>query len=196
MKRTVAIAVVAAALALSSTANAKDMTGRFGIGADTTLGFATSSHGGVGSESTFSIPGISIVYQSSKIFAIQLIFGVFRVSSSEMDVDQSQTDMLIAGRAIYQLLHTSNTSVGVVGGLAINRQSYSFGDMSDSATHLAFEVGIRPEWFISEWLSFHTQVGIAITLLNEDSPFAEGGTNINVVGNANLLGNAGFTFYF
>ena len=195
MKRIATIAVVAAALSLSSTASAKDMSGRMGIGADSSL--SVFNPGSSPSSSPTTIPGISIVYQSSRVFGIQAILAYARVSQTVGDEDLSASDTVLALRAIYSLLHTSNTSVGVVGGIAIDRQSQSFAGMSDSVTHLAFEVGVRPEWFVSDWFSIHTQVGVSFTSFSESNDGADdGGSHMSVFGSADLLGSAGFTFYF
>ena len=67
---------------------------------------------------------------------------------------------------------------------------------SDNVNSIAISLGIRPEWFVNENLAFHTQVGIVFSILNEDnSGFSEGGVNVQLFQTADLLGQAGFTFY-
>ena len=193
---------ILAVLALGgATANAKDMSGRIGVGADRALGF--SNGGSSGSGASFSdslkIPGLSIVYQTSKLFAIQAILA-FNITSSTADGnDASATDMGVAVRGHMQLLEKGDLSVKGVGGLAYGSSAVddNMGMEVFSSSNIAFEVGVRPEWFVTNHLSFHTQIGITVDLLDEDSGgFESGGINVNLLGASSLLGDAGFTFYF
>lgn len=190
-----------AVLALSTSAYAKDMTGRVGVGADTTLGFASSN----GSSSAGSFlggqqsSGISVVYQATSVFGIQLILGTNIISSTADGSDASATDMSVGLRGIMALLTRGDLTVQGIGGLGYNSTSADddMGMEVFDSSALSIELGIRPEWFVSQHLSLHTMIGISIAILNEDSAgISDGGTDVNLFGADTLLGSAGFTFYF
>lgn len=59
------------------------------------------------------------------------------------------------------------------------------------------EAGLRPEWFVNNWFSLTTQVGFAIAIVDDElSGSNDGALGIDLFGNANLFGNAGFHFWF
>ena len=79
-------------LLVASPASAKDMGGRFGVGADTTLGFADGDVTADGDRSfpgasgeVLKLPGLSVVYRATKIFGIQMIFST-QVGSGEQEL--------------------------------------------------------------------------------------------------------------
>jgi hypothetical protein len=59
---------------------------------------------------------------------------------------------------------------------------------------------VRPEWFVHERLSFFTSVGFVFAVADEDLSNELGATDrvisADFFGNAGLLGNAGFHFWF
>jgi hypothetical protein len=190
-----------AVLALSTSAYAKDMTGRVGVGADTTLGFAANSSSS--SASSFlggqQSSGISLVYQATQVFGLQLILGTNIISSTADGSDASATDLSVGLRGIMAILSRGDLTVQGIGGLGYNSTSADddMGMEVFDSSALSIELGIRPEWFVSQHLSFHTMIGISIAILNEDtSGLSDGGTDVNIFGADTLLGSAGFTFYF
>ena len=93
---------------------------------------------------------------------------------------------------------------GVYGGGNVEYQNVSTGPMGlntniskEDNRIIAVSPGIRPEWFVSEHISFHTQIGVLVSILNEgNSAYSEGGVNLHIFKASDLLGQAGFSFYF
>jgi len=202
--------LVSAALLLPHHAQAKDMSGRLGIGADTSLGFHTNAVPSstdraqlVSDPSPIKIPGLSIVYQISEIFNIQLI-GSFQMTSAKAvqgtaELSYSIVRWGIAPRANIALGITDDVNLNLVAGFGLVGRTATEDTTGIDAGGIGFsaELGIRPEYFFTDYFSIHTQVGFTISLLSEgNSDFNDGGFNINFFQNADLLGNAGFTFWF
>ncbi len=206
MHRIALIGLLLTALFAASPAHSKDMAGRFGVGADTSLGYANATQVGSafpGSPTPLlKLPGLSVVYRATKIFGIQLIFST-HITSGEADLGVTQVPQTILqiGAAMRGHIGVGLSKVAnldAVVGISYVNQGHTIDENPVYDSHnIAIELGIRPEWFVNENLSFHTQVGTAISILNEDSVgFTSGGVHVNIFGAADLLGNAGFTFYF
>ncbi|MDX9720076.1 MAG: outer membrane beta-barrel protein [Myxococcota bacterium] len=191
-------------------ADAKDLTGRFGVGADSSLGWGGISSGSLGS--TIENKGIAVTYYVSKMFGLQLL-AMFDITSSSYeagteDIDWSANRWGISVRGVVPIAFTNDVNLGLLVGINIMGAGTDNGDDDDnndlSAIFLSFDLGLRPEWFITEHFSIHTQVGVAISLFNEDNiSFAMGGempeasgVDLNFFGNPDFIGQAGFTFWF
>jgi hypothetical protein len=203
-----ALVMACASLAYTTPAQAKDMTGRFGLGADTPLGFfsqgAPTPARPFGSFDELTVPGLSAVFQISEIVGMQLIFSMqFQNGDSAAGASTLSYGMNRWGvtlRGIFATALSDEVNLGLVGGFTLmgqNAKEDGVGTFDKSAMFFSAEAGLRPEWFITDYLSIHTQVGITFSLLNSDnSGYSDGGFNLNFFQNADLLGNAGFTFWF
>jgi hypothetical protein len=203
-----ALVMVCASLAYTTPAQAKDMTGRFGLGADTPLGFFTQSAPTPAKPfanfDEVSVPGLSAVFQISEIIGLQMIFS-FQLQSGDNAAGSSSLSYGlnrwgVTLRGIFATALSDEVNLGIVGGFTImgqNAKEDGVGTFDKSATFFSAEAGLRPEWFITDYLSIHTQIGISFSLLDADnSGYSDGGFNLNFFQNADLLGNAGFTFWF
>lgn len=186
-------------------ADAKDLTGRFGVGADSSLGW-----GGMGpAGSSFSLEnrGIAATYYVSKMFGLQLL-AMFDITSLSYEVpgaddaEWSANQWGVSIRGIVPIAFTNDVNLGLLVGINIVGKGDDNGNDTDdddtNAMFLSFDLGLRPEWFITEHFSIHTQVGVAISLFNEDNtglPDASG-VDLNFFGNPDFIGQAGFTFWF
>lgn len=194
---------------------AKDMSRRFGVGVDSTM----SSYADDGR-------GLSIVYNIHKYFGLQAIVGVSTYNASVKAYDDSETstsvsitEWNVAIRGIIPIVLSSDVNLGaVVGFSASGRASGGFKSKTEeyakynSGYDFSIDLGVRPEWFVTEHFSIHTQVGIGITIitnggtaLNAALSEASGsamystkasGANVDFFKNVDLLGMAGFTFWF
>lgn len=198
-------------LVFTPTAEAKDMAERFGIGADSALGFSAHSAPDVNSTAAengraggFDLPGISMVYQINEIIGLQVI-GSFQLTSGTdaaggAEFDFSVTTWGAALRGIIGTGLTDDVNLGIAAGFSlvgISASESTTNSIDASGLAFAIEVALRPEWFITNYFSIHTQIGVSVSILNEDnSSFSEGGFNMNFFQNADLLGDAGFTFWF
>jgi hypothetical protein len=172
--------IFAALLAVSS-GFAKDMTGRFGVGADQTLG-------GVG--------GLSLQYQASRLFGIQLIMGMsFTAPAADGAEEVTHFDGAVLG--FLHLADFDMASLHVGAGANIGTRSEF-----DNQLNFKAEIPLRVEFFLSNHLSLHTDVGVVFDFIQAaNDPPGPGAPDhesdfIFTFGAADLLGSAGFTFWF
>lgn len=201
MRRTISLWAIALGIwaAIGASAEAKDMSGRFGMGADTALGWnALGTTDALSLDPT--IPGLSMVYQVSENFGLQAIFGIGLFKQDEPD-DKAVT-WNTALRGIVSISVSDEVNFGLVFGAGISgfRLNPEIGGHV-SAIWVSVEAALRPEWFVTDWLSLHTQVGIALAFVDDELSAVfpgsdDGAVGANLFANANLIGNAGFTFWF
>ncbi len=196
-------ATLAVLLVFPAASFAKDKRGSFGVGGDTTLG---------------GVSGLSARYQFAKNFGFQGVVGFDLVSvesqndEGDKESDLSVSQLRLALRGDLSIAPTTETNLGIVFGVDIYNDSSSIdpveGDAQDDGnTRFAFEVGLKIEYFFTNFFSIHTEAGLAFAFINDpgaqallgDGPRV-GGNNITgsllTFGRADLLGNAGVTFWF
>jgi len=189
------LAIVACAMMLSATAASADdtsqRTGNKGLGVDAALNLSSSE----------AANGISGRYQVSDKLGAQAIFRLDFVSGPG---DLSTTFLNLGLRAIYNLVSVQNAAFGAVGGLGIYRLSVDPGVEGvdgESELGLSLEGGLRAEYFVTRSFSIHGEVGIVFAFLGGEDlgtsalPGSPDGTTI-FLGDGDLVGNAGFTFWF
>ena len=205
------------ALGLTSEAFARDDLARhFGVGVDSSL----STYGSDGH-------GISAVYFINKMFGLQLIFGLnmttATVKSPDTTYDTTIVEYNISLRALIAAIRTKDVHLSFLAGFNFSGRAADGFDSSNEdyakyndGFQVSFDLGIRPEYFISTNFSIHTQVGIGINIItNDGSALSTGlsanagrgdgvayrstnasGVNVDFFKNANLLTMAGCTFWF
>lgn len=201
---------------LATDASAKDMSRRFGIGVDSTI----SSYAEDGR-------GLSAVYVINKYFGLQAIFGL-NMTTAEITDDRTEPngkydttiiEWNVALRGLIPIVLSSDVNLtAVVGFSASGRASDGFYSSDERYSkyndgfQFAIDLGVRPEWFVSEHFSLHTQVGIGINIitsngselqtgLSKNNGTAYNSTNasgveVDFFKNVDLLGMAGCTFWF
>lgn len=201
---------------LATDASAKDMSRRFGIGVDSTI----SSYAEDGR-------GLSAVYVINKYFGLQAIFGL-NLTTAEITDDRTEPngkydttiiEWNVALRGLIPIVLSSDVNLtAVVGFSASGRASDGFYSSDERYSkyndgfQFAIDLGVRPEWFVSEHFSLHTQVGIGINIitsngselqtgLSKNNGTAYNSTNasgveVDFFKNVDLLGMAGCTFWF
>lgn len=201
---------------LATDASAKDMSRRFGVGVDSTI----SSYAEDGR-------GLSAVYVINKYFGLQAIFGL-NMTTAEITDDRTEPngkydttiiEWNVALRGLIPIVLSSDVNLtAVVGFSASGRASDGFYSSDERYSkyndgfQFAIDLGVRPEWFVSEHFSLHTQVGIGINIitsngselqtgLSKDNGTAYNSTNasgveVDFFKNVDLLGMAGCTFWF
>ena len=208
---------------LAADASAKDMSRRFGLGVDSTI----SSYAGDGR-------GISAIYSFNKYFGLQLLFGLNTTTATLKEDSIAGTDFSnghkttiidwnVSLRALIPIVMSSDVNLtGVVGFTASGRSTDGFKAATSQDSwqqyndgyQFSIDLGVRPEIFISEHFSIHTQVGIGINIITEsgaalntflDNHNGEGrvahstkasGVSVDFFKNVDLLGMAGCTFWF
>jgi hypothetical protein len=200
---------------LATDASAKDMSRRFGIGVDSTI----SSYAEDGR-------GLSAVYVINKYFGLQAIFGL-NMTTAEITDDRTEPngkydttiiEWNVALRGLIPIVLSSDVNLtAVVGFSASGRASDGFYSNDERYSkyndgfQFAIDLGVRPEWFVSEHFSLHTQVGIGINIITSNGSelytgLSKNGTAYNSTNasgvevdffkNVDLLGMAGCTFWF
>ena len=201
---------------LATDASAKDMSRRFGVGVDSTI----SSYAEDGR-------GLSAVYVINKYFGLQAIFGL-NLTTAEITDDRTEPngkydttiiEWNVALRGLIPIVLSSDVNLtAVVGFSASGRASDGFYSSDERYSkyndgfQFAIDLGVRPEWFVSEHFSLHTQVGIGINIitsngselqtgLSKNNGTAYNSTNasgveVDFFKNVDLLGMAGCTFWF
>ena len=211
----------------SMDASAKDLTRRFGLGVDSTItNFVDDGR------------GISVVYYVSKFFGMQLIFGVETFSAkikpegadaesksgngnwTVKELKTTVTEWNVTFRGLIPFVLTSDVNLtAVVGFTASGRSSDGFKSTNElyakynDGYQFAIDLGVRPEWFVTEHFSIHTQVGVGIQILTHSGTSVvygistkngdtivpstkASGVHTSFFKNVDLLGQAGFTFWF
>jgi hypothetical protein len=188
-------------------AAAKDKTGSFGIGYDSTLA-------GVG--------GVSARYQIAKNFGVQAVLGFDQQSFDTKD-DNDETvasnsfrTLGLALRGDVGIAFTKKTNMSVIFGVDVFNGAISIDPTADGAdstdesdTRFAFEIGLKAEYFFTGYFSVHCEVGLVFALANKQSELTIGNTNplggvadadvsgfVLSFGRGDTFGGAGFTFWF
>ena len=199
LARVVALSVALVALH-GSTAEAKDNGGRFGIGVESALGFAAP----LDDDLVFlglGVPGLSLDYHVSAGLQLQAIVGVSLATGIDDGPDRRDTGWQLSLRAIPTFQLSDEVNLGLpIGFTMVGARSKPDGIDAATARYFAFEAGVRPEWFVHERLSLFTSIGFVFAITDEDLGASIGATDrvisFDFFGNAGLLGNAGFHFWF
>ncbi len=199
---------------MAASASAKDMSRRFGLGVDSTI----SNYANDGR-------GLSLVYVINKYFGMQVLFGLITTTADLTDPNTEHSysttiiDWNVSLRALIPVVISSDVNLtAVVGFTASGRSSDGFYSnveayaIYNDGYQFSIDIGVRPEWFITEHFSVHTQVGIGINIItDEGSTLATGlskeesnayhstdakGVSVDFFKNVDLLGMAGCTFWF
>lgn len=191
--------VLMAMVMIPSMASAKDMTGRFGIGGDSTLA---------------GVSGVSARFQIAKNFGIQAVAAFSQVSATDEsgndDVDLTAQRIAIAVRGDIGVAFTNKTNLSVVFGInIINASTDNDNDNDDDdldATAFPFEVALKVEHFFTDFFSIHVETGFVVAFFDEKNqgvingagavPLGEGSGTLIDIGRSDVFGTAGFTFWF
>jgi hypothetical protein len=175
----VAACAIAAALFLAAgNARAEDVTGKFGAGADTTLSGAT---------------GGSLRYGVAPKIDVQLLLH-YEYLGGENDTSSSALALAILGH--YAAIEWPGLAFDVFGGFSIIQTAEDDGVNDESGTDIGIEVGFGPNWWVTSNLSLNLGVGLLIFLDKEDPDDGFEGTRFELFGDPELVGSAGFTFWF
>lgn len=195
MKRILAMSVACAALLWATAASAQDTSsqrnGNIGVGADAALNLSNAE----------AANGISGRYQVSDKIGAQAIF---RLDYRSGPGDAAASFFNLGLRAIYNLATVQNAALGLVGGLGFYRVGTDDGNGNGlSELGIVLETGVRTEYFVTKSFSIHGEVGIVFAFLGDSFIFGDqnnGGDAVTgtaiVLGDGDLVGNAGFTFWF
>lgn len=185
--RKLATLTAAVALLLATSAQAKDLGGKFGLGYEATLGGAQ---------------GLSIAYWVTHALAIDALLGFQFVSPDQGD-SKMALDFAIGARYNFARAKDVNLGIGLKVDLAFLNKAAAGG--ADSVFHANIELPLIVEYFFSEHFSINLATGITVEIVPEKGKaltpmgtrIATGGKDFGfAVFNGGLFGSAGFKFYF
>lgn len=193
-------ALVAVSAGSASTASAEDKSGTLGVGVDTSLGWAAAQNvDSTQPDFGFRVPGLALTYDVSAGFGLELIAGVLMRKDDATDTRVTQYAMALRGLFRMEVQQQVHLDLVLGFGMAGARVKPDVGD-SFVGRIFTIEVGFRPQYFVTPDLSLHTQIGFAIAIFSDDDsligPGPDGALGVDIFGNVNLLGNAGFTYWF
>lgn len=189
-----ALLVSFAFVSTASTTRAQGPAGSFGAGVESPLAVGPLFDG----PTYLRVPGLSLRFQVSESFGLQLIAAV-RTVSFVNDGDNARATFGGAYfRAHIRLVEAENLHLGAFGGVGLGgvRVKGAPADASDRV--LSFEGGLRPELFVADGrVSLHFQLGISMAIAFADGAgFVDDGFGFGFGRNADLIGNAGITIWF
>lgn len=155
------------------------------------------AHGfGLGAAATLvGVAGVeAVVTRDRLLFSL-----LFNASHDDPDAGQATTRLSLSGGAFYAPWRWSAARLAVGGRLDV-RWARAGGPTATSFHQIDLEVPLRGEVYLAPRFSLHLEAGVAIEMVDEADLAAPGGfgrppgTYLSI-GEANLLGNAGFTVY-
>lgn len=187
------LACLVALVLVPSSGLAKDMRGKLGVGAATTLAGAQ---------------GVTIRYWPTRSVGVELLGGV---TASRLSNDaKNRTAFATAVQVIYAVreLGPANLLVGLRGDLAWLKDGAGAGvdQTTGGILHFALELPLTVEYHLSDAFALQFGAGLVLsfvpskgTLLGGGALYNEGeiGEGISLgFGSGGAFGSAGFTFYF
>ena len=176
-RNVVLIAVATFALLCARAADAKDMNGRVGVGAEKTLG---------------GVEGLDVTYWVGKI----AVDGAVSLGFLFPDQGDSGVSIAIAGGVLFQIIASDSAALLFGGRLNI-------GKAPSTDVQFAIEAPLRLEWWAADHFSLHAEVGLAIDIVGDQGGNLVGAGGVSpipgtafVVGGTYLTGGAGFSVYF
>jgi hypothetical protein len=176
MRRAMTAALLALGLVAARDATAKDMNGRWGIGAARTLG---------------GVQGVDVTYWAGRL-------GLTGTANLWIGFPDEPQDSFfkpaLAAGVFFPFVASEHAELSIGGRVNL---AIAHGD-----TQLALEAPLRLEWYVTDHLSLHGEVGVVIELVPEDRLLAGAGTVGGadgtgiVVGGSHLSAGAGFSFFF
>lgn len=159
---------------MASVAAAKDMSGKFGVGGNTTLG---------------GVSGLNLVMQPSKMLLLDATVGLNFTQPGADDAD-AITMWGVAAHAYLNFADFDNSNLFM--GLGVNLG----GDNIDGqeGLDLSIELPLRPTWYFNDHFAIFTQTGILIDILQRRAEDTDSDFRLNL--STNLVGGAGVNFFF
>ncbi|NUN14515.1 MAG: hypothetical protein HUU55_12875 [Myxococcales bacterium] len=176
MKRLATLFACLMVLALVTSAQAKDMDGKFGVG------YSQSLTGGAS--------GLGLNYWAGDL-KIGAILGIDFFSP---DGGDSETNLKLGLQGLYAIARSNDANLNF--GLRVN---IGVASAAETAFGLQFDLPLEGEYFLSDHFSLYGHVGLTVTIVGEDgNPLAPGkGKGFGIgVGDGGFSGGAGFNFYF
>lgn len=178
MRRGLSLAMAMAALLAPQAASAKDMSGRLGVGGAQTLG---------------GVRGLDIMYWAGRLG----INATTAFTIAKPDGGDTKIGFNLAAGVVYPFVQGDSAELSIGGRL-------NFGVMTDRSVGIALEAPLRLEWYITDHLSLHGEVGVVFVIVGHDGTSLGQAPNALanssgvgfVVGATGVAGGGGFNVYF
>ncbi len=189
--------VILISFGMATTLQARDMKGYFGMGTDGILEPNT-------------LRGVGFTYYFHRYFGVQLLgaTAIRHIQTDETDgTESSEThkEWLASVRGFVPFILTEHVNISGLLGFNIRGWSRDIPHESEDPSYLTFsmDLGVRPEWFINEHFSIHTQIGMSMRFITEGEATAidgkpkdsSSGVEFRLGGLTDLSAQLGFTFY-
>jgi hypothetical protein len=167
-------------LLLAPDAGARDMNGRLGLGGARTLA---------------GVQGIDVTYWAGRLGLV----GTLNIFMGFPEEDAPDPDAFfkpaVALGAIFPFIANDRAELSIGGRVNLA--------IAHGETQISLEAPLRIEWYVTDHLSLHGEVGLVIEIVPEEDRLltAAGGTDgMNgtgiILGGTNLSAGAGFSFFF
>jgi len=130
----------------AGSASAKDRTSNLGVGVDRTLGGAS---------------GVHAHYRVSPLFGLHTVLAFDHYSP---DGGDSRSSLELGLGVIYTMVQVQALALAFTG--HFNLATVPQG--GESGVQLAFDAGIRPEYFINNFLSIHMTLGLVFSIIPDE----------------------------
>lgn len=189
MRRILPTLVLALALFAPGRADALDLTGRFGVGYQTTLSGAQ---------------GLTARYQASPSIGLELLGGLGAAWADDDEIGKFDA-LFVAGG--FSVILASDERGTISLGTRVNvGTSFNHTVAVDRVTDIAFEVPLCIEYFVTPHFSLRAGVGLVFAILHQEAGVLGESDELNAservggssvaFGTGEVLGNAGFTVWF
>ena len=153
------------------------MTGKFGVGGNSTLGGAS---------------GLNVMIGASKLLILDVTAGMSFTAPAATGAD-NVTALRGAVHGFLNLADYDNANLLV--GLGVNVMTNS---TLDNALGMAVDIPIRPVYFFSDHFSIMGEVGLTVDFMQQgnDPPTGSFESDLSIDLVTSLLGGFGFTYWF
>jgi hypothetical protein len=160
---------------MASVAAAKDMTGKFGVGGNSTLG---------------GVSGLNLVMQPSKMMLLDATVDFNFLQPGEPDDADAVTTWGAAAHAYLNFADFDNSNLFM--GVGVNLSGNN--NDGQEGVNLSVELPLRPTWYFNDHLAIFTQTGILIDIMQRRTEDTDSNFGFNI--STDLLGSAGVNFFF
>lgn len=163
-------------LAAAATVSAKDMTGKFAVGGNATLG---------------GVEGINVVTQMNKMLLLDGTFGMYHKDDNGANTND-YTEWKFASHLWLNFADFDNSNLYLGAGINLG------GDTRDNqeGVNFSIELPMRPTWYFNDHFAIFTMTGLLFDIAQQRAESSNKDSEFSFNLKTNLLGGAGVNFFF
>lgn len=163
-------------LAAAATVSAKDMTGRFAVGGNQTLG---------------EVAGINLVTQMNKMLLLDGTFGMKQVDEKDANKDD-YTEWKFASHLWLNFADFDNSNLYLGAGINLD------GDTRDDqeGVNFSIELPMRPTWYFNDHFAIFTMTGFLFDIAQQRAESSNADSEFRFELKTQLIQHAGVNFFF